>query len=254
MDDWGRISGEIREFKLLVCPGIDVSSKEVEEAINHIVQVGLWIRYTVEEKKCISVSHKESWFKHQSYINKDKRNDDTGSAFPSPPNNTEEHRETPIITEEDKEQPKNPVSFSVSSSFSASPSIISSSGSGINPFKLFESEGFGTISSVIGEKLGMLIDDYGERWVIEAMKVAVIKGKRSLSFVEGVLKNWKADGIDSPWEKESGGNRDAKKFEGQLQHGGSTTKDKPTKTEAIGWLPSPARPANYAEMLEVSGQ
>jgi predicted phage replisome organizer len=81
--------------------------------------------------------------------------------------------------------------------------------SSINPFKLFESEGFGTISSVIAEKLGMFIDDYGERWVIEAMKVAVLQSKRTLSYVDGILKRWKAEGIDSPWEKERGVN-DAK--------------------------------------------
>lgn len=70
-----------------------------------------------------------------------------------------------------------------------------------NPFKLFESEGFGTLSQTISDDLGELIDDYGERWVVEAMKVAVRRGKRSLSFVNGVLKNWRADGISQPWEE-----------------------------------------------------
>lgn len=69
-----------------------------------------------------------------------------------------------------------------------------------NPFKLFESEGFGTISKSIGERIGYMIDDYGERWVCEAMKEAVYYGKRTLPYVEGILKRWQTDGIDSPWE------------------------------------------------------
>lgn len=73
--------------------------------------------------------------------------------------------------------------------------------SGPNPFRLFETEGFGTISSFVADNLGALIDDYGERWVCEAMKAAVLQGKRKLSYVGGILKSWKADGIDEPWEQ-----------------------------------------------------
>lgn len=68
-----------------------------------------------------------------------------------------------------------------------------------NPFRLFESEGFGTISGIIREKLGDYIDDYGERWVCEAMKASVIAGKRNLTYVNGILMRWKASGIDQPW-------------------------------------------------------
>lgn len=74
----------------------------------------------------------------------------------------------------------------------------------VNPFRMFEQVGFGTLNSISSELLGELIDTYSEQWVCEAMKIAVKKGKRNLGFVEGVLKNWKADGIDEPWggEKE----------------------------------------------------
>jgi DnaD/phage-associated family protein len=68
-----------------------------------------------------------------------------------------------------------------------------------NPFRLFEAEGFGTISMVIADKLNMFIDDYGERWTCEAMKAAVIAGKRNLTYVKGILERYKADGVDEPW-------------------------------------------------------
>lgn len=68
-----------------------------------------------------------------------------------------------------------------------------------NPFRLFESEGFGTISATIGEKLGHMIDEYGDRWVCEAMKIAVYRGKRSLGYVDGILKSFQSSGVDQPW-------------------------------------------------------
>lgn len=71
-----------------------------------------------------------------------------------------------------------------------------------NPFQLFEEEGFGTINSVVADKLGDFIDTYGERWTIEAMKIAVIRGVRNLAYVRSILENWKANGIDNPWGKE----------------------------------------------------
>jgi DnaD/phage-associated family protein len=69
-----------------------------------------------------------------------------------------------------------------------------------NPFWIFENEGFGTISDLIAQKINYMIDDYSERWVIEAMKLAIYQNKRSISYVEGILKRWKAEGIDTPWE------------------------------------------------------
>ncbi|WP_338841816.1 DnaD domain protein [Paenibacillus glucanolyticus] len=72
----------------------------------------------------------------------------------------------------------------------------------MNPYRMFENEGFGTISSVIKDQLDDMIDTYGSRWVCEAMKKAVLAGKRMTKYVEGILKNWKAEGIDEPWTKE----------------------------------------------------
>jgi hypothetical protein len=50
------------------------------------------------------------------------------------------------------------------------------------------------------------------------------------------------------------GENNAKKFEGQPQHGGTDNKNKSITGDAVGWLPSAARPANYAQLLDVSGQ
>lgn len=81
-----------------------------------------------------------------------------------------------------------------------------------NPFRLFESEGFGTLSSILGQKIGYMIDEYSERWVCEAMKEAAYYGKRSLPYVKGILDRYKTCGVDEPWKGEK---KDAK-------HGGHT--------------------------------
>lgn len=102
MDDWGRIIGEPRQFKLLVCPALDVTASAVDEALTHIASVGLWERYEVEGRKYIAVGP-ESWFKHQTYINHKKREEDK-SQYPCPfetaPNNAAKRRKTPQNTEE----------------------------------------------------------------------------------------------------------------------------------------------------------
>ena len=71
-----------------------------------------------------------------------------------------------------------------------------------NAFVVFEREGFGTISSTLAEKLGSFIDDFGERWVIEAMKEAAYHSKRSLPYVKSILEDYRRRGVDEPWTVE----------------------------------------------------
>jgi hypothetical protein len=39
-DDWGRMTGDPRQFKLLVCRGLDVTARDVEQALTHVPDVG----------------------------------------------------------------------------------------------------------------------------------------------------------------------------------------------------------------------
>ena len=84
MDDWGRISGDPVEFKLAVCPGLNVTEAEVQEAIEQIAAVGLWMLYSADGKTCIAIPE-EKWFRYQTYIAKEKRGDNSGSKLPAPP-------------------------------------------------------------------------------------------------------------------------------------------------------------------------
>ena len=137
-DDWGRMTGDPRQFKLLVCPGLDVTAKDVEQALTAIAEVGLWLRYDVAGKWYIAFPP-SSWFKHQNYIPKSKRQADR-SACPAPQNPAyrldaglecegEEDaphipahpRTSPQTAAERRESPQNPASPSPSPSPSLSP-------------------------------------------------------------------------------------------------------------------------------------
>lgn len=51
------------------------------------------------------------------------------------------------------------------------------------------------ISSFIAQNIEDLIKTYGAEWVCEAMKEAVLQNKRKLSYVNGILRSWAADGM-----------------------------------------------------------
>ena len=142
-DDWGRMTGDPRQFKLLVCPGLDVTAKDVEQALTRITEAGLWLRYEVAGKWYIAFPP-SSWFKHQNYIPKSKRQADK-SAYPAPQNPAyrldaglecegEEDaphipahpRISPQIAAERRRAPQNPASPSPSLSPSHIPTVDTS--------------------------------------------------------------------------------------------------------------------------------
>lgn len=51
-------------------------------------------------------------------------------------------------------------------------------------------------SPVEAEKLKTLIDTHGETFVAKAIERAVMRNKRSLAYITGILNNWEANGYD----------------------------------------------------------
>jgi DnaD/phage-associated family protein len=88
--------------------------------------------------------------------------------------------------------------------------ISSDSSSAREIFNEFEQAGFGTLTSIITDRINDLVNDYGQTWVLESMKIASYQNKRSLSYIDGILKRWRAEGIDEPWKggKTNGKSRD----------------------------------------------
>jgi len=74
----------------------------------------------------------------------------------------------------------------------------------------------GMLSGVISEKLDADIKDYSDIWVIDAIQESVKQEKRSLAYVEGILKRWKREGRGSGKPKADAGTNPyegAKKYE-----------------------------------------
>ncbi|OMF70474.1 DnaD domain-containing protein [Paenibacillus glucanolyticus] len=186
-DDFGRLTGSPAKVKALIVPMLSKSIADIDSSLARLHDNGLINWYEAEEEKVIQI---ESFDKHQQGLHKR-----TKSKFPDFPGNSGNVQEIPSElnrTEQNGTEEKG----------IEQEQIFGSSHESMNPFRLFENEGFGTISSMTSELLGDLIDTYSERWVCEAMKISVKKGKRNLGFVEGILKNWKTDGIDEPWGRE----------------------------------------------------
>ncbi|MGV6982398.1 DnaD domain protein [Bacillus pumilus] len=57
----------------------------------------------------------------------------------------------------------------------------------MNPFEFFESHFGGTLNSFNAEKINQMIDEHGEAKVIEVMKEAVQKDRKSINWVSAVL-------------------------------------------------------------------
>jgi len=65
----------------------------------------------------------------------------------------------------------------------------------------YTSCGFGMLTSTKGEMLDGLIQDYSAEWVIAALKVGAEQNKHSISYVRGILENWRRSGgiqLDRP--------------------------------------------------------
>lgn len=63
-------------------------------------------------------------------------------------------------------------------------------------FTRYERE-IGAITPLIAEKIKDLATAYPEAWISDAMWLAVQKNARNLSYVEAILKRWKAEGKDN---------------------------------------------------------
>ena len=55
-------------------------------------------------------------------------------------------------------------------------------------------------SPVEAEKLKALVDTHGETFVAKAIERAVMRNKRSLAYITGILNNWEANGYDEGME------------------------------------------------------
>mgnify|MGYP001393291040 CR=1 FL=1 len=86
-DDFGRLPGSPAKIKALVVPMLDVTLKEVEQAIQNMHNAELIIWYSIDSEKYIQIRNFEN---HQSGLHKR-----TKSKFPEPPEHSGKFPEIP---------------------------------------------------------------------------------------------------------------------------------------------------------------
>ncbi len=62
-----------------------------------------------------------------------------------------------------------------------------------NLFTLYE-QNIGPLTQMIAEKLKAMEQDYPTLWIEEAIGIAVVRNKRNIAYVEGILKRWNTQG------------------------------------------------------------
>lgn len=58
-------------------------------------------------------------------------------------------------------------------------------------------DNMGLMSSMLADKIKLAIEDYGADWIIEAIGKALENNKRTWAYVDGILRNWRANGKDA---------------------------------------------------------
>lgn len=61
-----------------------------------------------------------------------------------------------------------------------------------------ENNGFGMMTQILSDEVVDLLKDYPLPWILDAMTVAVNANKRTMRYVNGVLRRWRAEGRDPP--------------------------------------------------------
>lgn len=200
-DDWGRAKASPREIKNSTFPANDLVTTEVIGKAISLYGVRLVHLYEAEGKPYMCINP-DKWFKYQTHIRGEKRENDR-SKHPAPvDDNSAQVRASARSNAQSADNLTNRIP-SPSPSLSPSPSNQSSSVViGQNAFALYQKHEFGKLDELSSQFIGESIDDHGEDWVKRAMIEAVKSNKKSWSYVQGILKRWKATGHSEPWTLE----------------------------------------------------
>lgn len=71
---------------------------------------------------------------------------------------------------------------------------VSSADFSLEGCKYYEKAGFGTVSQITLDKISDMVNEFTFQWFKDALDIAVMRNKKSLSYVQGVLNNWRAEG------------------------------------------------------------
>ena len=113
-----------------------------------------------------------------------------------------------VQSEDIQNEPSNINSLNNNSSISNNYNKESSSSfTNKDIYDFYSKSGFGLLNKTLMEMLDADIEVFGKEWVKDALTEAVRNGKYKLSYAEGILRNWKANGR-AKGNKEAKGNGD----------------------------------------------
>ena len=214
-DDFGRTDArpQIIRAKCFPLKMDRISNQEIELWLSALVQQNLVFVYQIADKRYLQF---KTWKSHQ-------QTRATKSKWPAP--DTEGATMIPpelicnqLISDDINGKQMSPYSYSYSYSYSESKSYpepesyscpISDENSGgekeipglnIDPgagtcITLFEQEYGRPLSPMESDDILHLYDTYGLELVKEALRRAVAQGKRSISYIKGILSRWKSAGL-----------------------------------------------------------
>lgn len=174
-----------------------------------------------------SISSAINELEQLGYIQRDFKRSDGGkfsggyeySVFetPQPKQEKPKSENTEIGETRNREKPKseNPTLLSTESKLNTElilstelQQIDSSSFPNKDIYDFYSKSGFGLLNKTLMEMLDADIEVFGKEWIKDALTEAVRNGKYKLSYAEGILRNWKANGRAKS-NKEAKGNGDA---------------------------------------------
>lgn len=216
-DDEGRLPGHPALIRSQIFPyDISISIEMIVGWLEQLESKKMIIRYEIDGQSYIAI---RNFLKYQMI------NRPTPSKIPAPPddsmsdktirsneskkcdedslNTHEQLNEDSLNTHSEKNRKeKNRKEDEENARTRASEKPSSLSSSSVIPFdqgfaevcKTFEREGFGFLSPIARDELSALYEEFGAEWVLNAMRESVTRGKRTISFIRGILLNWRNEG------------------------------------------------------------
>jgi DnaD/phage-associated family protein len=189
-DDFGKGKANPVYLRSTIFPYDDIPVAEIQTALDHVCSYASIVLYEVNNSKYYKFLNWDKW---------QRVDHPQDSPIPEPFQNESriipESFQTNIIQDnikEDKSKENIRQDKGVDECSCSSPDLSDEDLKTVAAE--FEQCGYGTINGTIAEMLISLINEYTVEWVIMALKEGVAQGKRKLSYVKGILKNWQADG------------------------------------------------------------
>lgn len=160
---------------------IDEDTENVQITVNYLIKTGLLeqideVEYTLKDAKSNTGTETAVAARVRKHRERQKALQcNTDVTAVKQLGNVEIEKEIEKEIEEEKEEER-----------PSSSEILKMYGDNIHPVS----------SPVEAEKLKTLVDTHGETFVAKAIERAVMRNKRSLAYITGILNNWEANGYD----------------------------------------------------------